>query len=32
MPDYGARELLDLELYIAWRASGLRIEAPGVRR
>jgi sulfur-oxidizing protein SoxA len=32
MPDYGAAELLDLELYLAWRARGLPIEAPGVRR
>ncbi|HXF66585.1 MAG TPA: sulfur oxidation c-type cytochrome SoxA [Burkholderiales bacterium] len=32
MPPYGAAELLDLELYIAWRGSGLALEAPGVRR
>jgi len=32
MPDYGAQELLNLELYIAWRANGLAIETPGVRR
>lgn len=32
MPDYGARELIELELYLAWRANGLPIEAPGVRR
>lgn len=32
MPDYGARELLELELFLAWRANGLPIEAPGVRR
>ena len=32
MPEYGSRDLLDLELYIAWRASGLAIETPGVRR
>ena len=32
MPDYGAQELLDLELYIAWRAGGLPVETPGVRR
>ena len=24
--------LADLELYLAWRAQGLAIEAPGVRR
>lgn len=28
----GSRELLDLELYLAWRAGGLTIETPGVRR
>jgi sulfur-oxidizing protein SoxA len=32
MPDYGARELLELELFLAWRANGLPVEAPGVRR
>lgn len=32
MPPYGARALLDLELYLAWRANGLPIETPGVRR
>jgi len=32
MPAYGAQELLDLELYLAWRGSGLPIETPGVRR
>jgi sulfur-oxidizing protein SoxA len=32
MPPYGAQELLDLELYLAWRASGLPVETPGVRR
>ena len=32
MPPYGAPELLELELYLAWRASGLPVEAPGVRR
>ena len=32
MPEYGARELVELELFLAWRASGLPIEAPGVRR
>lgn len=32
MPAYGAEELLDLELYLAWRANGLPIETPGVRR
>jgi L-cysteine S-thiosulfotransferase len=32
MPPYGATELLELELYLAWRATGLAIEAPAVRR
>lgn len=32
MPPYGAQELLDLELFLAWRARGLPIETPGVRR
>jgi sulfur-oxidizing protein SoxA len=32
MPPYGARELLDLELFLAWRARGLPVETPGVRR
>ena len=32
VPEYGAQELLDLQLYLGWRASGLPIETPGVRR
>jgi len=32
MLPYGAPEYRDLELYLAWRAQGLRIETPGVRR
>jgi sulfur-oxidizing protein SoxA len=32
MPSPGARELTDLELYLAWRADGLPLESPGVRR
>lgn len=32
MPAPGAPELTDLELYLAWRAQGLPLEAPGVRR
>lgn len=32
MPPYGADILLDLELYLGWRASGLPVETPGVRR
>jgi sulfur-oxidizing protein SoxA len=29
---YGAAEYFDLELYLAWRAGGLPVETPGVRR
>ena len=29
---YGAPEHAELELYLAWRARGLPIEVPGVRR
>jgi L-cysteine S-thiosulfotransferase len=32
MPPAGAPELTDLELFLAWRAQGLPVEAPGVRR
>ncbi|MEO8741062.1 MAG: sulfur oxidation c-type cytochrome SoxA [Casimicrobiaceae bacterium] len=32
MPGYGALELTDVELYLGWRAQGLPVEAPGVRR
>jgi len=32
MPPAGALELTDVELFLAWRAQGLPIEAPGVRR
>lgn len=32
MPSYGAQDLLDLELFLVWRAQGLTIETPGVRR
>ena len=32
MPRTGAPELTDVELYLAWRANGLPIESPGVRR
>ena len=28
----GSPELVDLELYLAWRANGLAVETPGVRR
>ena len=32
MPPPGSPELADVELYLAWRAQGLPMEAPGVRR
>lgn len=32
MPPYQSPELLDLEVYLAWRGRGLTIETPGVRR
>jgi sulfur-oxidizing protein SoxA len=32
MPPYDARELVELELFLAWRANELPVEAPGVRR
>jgi len=32
MPAPGAPELTDVELYLAWRAQGLPVESPGVRR
>ena len=32
MPRFGAPELLELELYLAWRAGALPVETPGVRR
>jgi len=32
MQPYGAPEYLDLELFLAWRARGLPVETPGVRR
>ncbi len=31
-PAYNAPQLLDLSLFLAWRAQGLAIESPGVRR
>ena len=31
-PPAGSQELLDLELFLAWRSQGLKIETPGVRR
>ena len=32
MRPYGSPKILDLELFLAWRAQGLPLEAPGVRR
>lgn len=32
MPAEGAPELTEVELYLGWRANGLPLEAPGVRR
>ena len=32
MPAYGSDDMLALELYLAWRAQGLAVAAPGVRR
>jgi sulfur-oxidizing protein SoxA len=32
MPEYGAADLLALELYVTWRGNGLPVETPGVRR
>jgi sulfur-oxidizing protein SoxA len=29
--EYGAAELVDLELFLMWRARGMAIDAPGVR-
>ena len=31
VPGFGDEELVDLELYLMWRARGMKIEAPGVR-
>ena len=32
LPTAGSDELLDLELFLAWRSQGLPVETPGVRR
>ena len=32
LPPYESADLLDLSLFLAWRAQGLAIETPGVRR
>ena len=31
-PPAGSQDLLDLELFLAWRSQGMKIETPGVRR
>lgn len=31
LPAYDARELVDLEVFLAWRARGMPMDAPGVR-
>lgn len=31
VPEPGSDELVDLELYLMWRARGMKLEAPGVR-
>jgi sulfur-oxidizing protein SoxA len=30
-PDFGAAELVDLELFLMWRARGMKLETPAVR-
>ncbi len=32
LPDFGSDELVALELFLAWRAAGLPIDAPAVRK
>ena len=32
LPPYNSADLLDLSLFLAWRAEGLPIESPGIRR
>jgi sulfur-oxidizing protein SoxA len=32
VPEFGAQELVELELYLGWRGNGLPIETPGIRR
>ena len=31
VPEFGADEFVDLELYLMWRARGMKLEAPAVR-
>jgi len=30
-PEYGSQELVELELFLMWRARGMNMETPGVR-
>ncbi len=32
LPPAGSQDLLDLELFLAWRSQGLTVETPGVRK
>lgn len=32
LPPAGSQDLLDLELFLAWRSQGLKVETPGVRK
>jgi sulfur-oxidizing protein SoxA len=32
LPAAGSQDLLDLELFLAWRSQGLKVETPGVRK
>jgi sulfur-oxidizing protein SoxA len=32
LPPAGSPDLLDLELFLAWRSQGLTVETPGVRK
>ncbi len=32
LPPAGSADLLDLELFLAWRSQGLKVETPGVRK
>ena len=31
VPEYGSPEFVDLELYLMWRARGMKLETPAVR-
>jgi sulfur-oxidizing protein SoxA len=30
-PEFGSEELVDLELFLMWRAQGMKVETPAVR-